>query len=237
MAMVRLIRRFIYQHMYLTNNMKLKNNKGFTLIEMFVVTAIFTVIVGGMYLTLNTGRTTWQRTDAQMQLETDLRQVLEKMSRELRESGSDQNGTMQLTIEDGAGKANSDIVRFSIPVVCKSGTSVIDANGNVAHWGAPLTWGCSSSSCMDADNDCSTVDYKYVEYRIDNSYQLVRRILNGALTLIRTDVFAVNVTDMQGSLSTDSNIVTLTITASGVTHLHLPITISRTQEIHLRNRG
>ena len=138
--------------------MLIKNSQsGFTLPEVMVSILILLIIVAGVYTSFSTGQDTWATTNTQVLLQQDLRTTIEHVSKELQETGS-----AQLIITDGAGFANSDGIRFSIPVICKAGTSIIDANGNVAHWGAPLTWGCFSSTCMDADDNCATVDYQYI---------------------------------------------------------------------------
>lgn len=117
-----------------------KNNLGFTLPELMVVMAIFTIMLAGVYAVLAAGQNAWLGTDAQIQMQQNLRLALEKVSKELHESGADGGGVLQVNINDGGGTSGSDILRFSIPVcVCADG--IIDDNGNVVNWGAPLLWG------------------------------------------------------------------------------------------------
>ena len=207
--------------------------QGFTLVELLVVTAIFSFMLAGGYLILASGQNAWQLTDAQIELQNSLRRTLERVSSELRETGPAGGG---LTIANGGGINGSDIIKFSMPVVCQAGGSVINVNGDVAYWRAPLTWGCRQSTCMDKDNDCATVDYKYVEYRLNASNQLVRRVLDSGSSLVREDIFAQNITDLQASLQ-GAAVVTITATASTKTGLNRQVTAANTMNVYLRNRG
>lgn len=176
-----------------------RRNKGVTLIEVLVVVMLLGFVTGAALMTLQTGRTTWAVTNNQIRLQEDLRKILQRVPRELKESGMDKNGVAQVTIFDGTGVNGSDILRFSIPIICEAGNFLIDANADIAYWGAPLTWGCVDSTCMDADDDCAIAEYKYLEYKIVNTDQFARRVLNDDTppALVRQDVIAENITDFQ----------------------------------------
>jgi len=210
--------------------------KGFSLVEILVVMSIFAMMIGGIYAALHTGKDAWTTAETEGQLRDNLRVTLERISRELRESGST-NGALQVTIFEGGGFNGTDVLRFSMPVICHVGDNVMNATGDVAHWGAPLTWGCSDSSCMDADDNCNTVDYRYVEYEINENNEVLRRVLNNTAQLIREDVFARNISDFQVTLSADQNVVTLNITATRQSDLHRLTTLSRSLDVYLRNRS
>lgn len=212
------------------------NKKGFTMVEMMVVSVILAFIMGGIYMTLSAGRDSFLTTSTQINLNDSLRMTAERVAMELRQSGSTA-GAMQLTIFNGTGVGGSDIIRFSIPVVCQSTGSLINASGDVANWRAPLTWGCTTSACMDADNDCNTIDYKYIEYRLDSSNRLVRRVLDNAAVTVREDIFAQRVSDFQATLSNDQNVVTLVVTAQETNNLNRSLSTSNTINVYLRNRG
>ena len=124
----------------MAGDMQIRGNRGFTLIEALMVMGIFSVIMGATYFVLFSGKSVWATLDVQIQLQENLRNTIGRVSKELKETGADGNGVMQLSISDGTGVNNSDVIRFSIPV-CVCSNIVIDANGNVAHWGAPLAWG------------------------------------------------------------------------------------------------
>ncbi|MFA5089166.1 MAG: prepilin-type N-terminal cleavage/methylation domain-containing protein [Candidatus Omnitrophota bacterium] len=211
--------------------------KGFSLVEVLVVTLILAAIIAGGYTILASGESAWFTTDANIYLSENLRQTVQRISAELRESGSNSLGVMQVSINDGAGVNGTDILRFSVPIVCEAGGTVISSSGDVNHWGAPLTWGCDSPSCMDADNDCSSIDYRYVEYQINANNDLLRRVLDNSGSVVREDIFAQGIVDFQVSLSADQNVVTLICSAQKVSALSRVMSASRTAQVYLRNRG
>lgn len=122
-----------------------------------VTTLIFAVILIGMYSALLAGQSAWSTTDTQIRLQEALRQTLERVGKELGESGSDANGVMQAAIADNTGTNGTDILTFSVPM-CVCSNIPIDNNGNVADWGAPLNWGktnCPSDITLAADGKIS----------------------------------------------------------------------------------
>lgn len=211
--------------------------------ELMVVVFVLTIIMGGSFMVMSSGQAAWFLTDVNIRLEENLRLAFNRLTRELAETGLDEriplNPILQLTILGNAGVNGSDILRFSMPVVCQNNVTVIDPNGYVAYWGAPLTWGCSSSSCMDADNDCATVDYKYLEYSIDNSNRLMRRVLDSNNVLVTAPegetVVARNITDLQANPYSNNEIVTLTMTARAMSATNRLITTSKSVDVRLRN--
>ncbi len=215
----------------------IKNKNGFSFIELMVVLGIFSIMLGSGFTLISTGRDAWFITDAQIELQESLRQTLVKVSKELRETGT---AGGSLTISSG-GVNNSDIVKFSMPILCQAGMNVMDTDSNVAYWGAPLRWGCVNSTCMDKDNNCATIDYKYIQYQLNASGQLVRRVLDDTSALVREDIFAENLTDFQatenGTETVPTTVVTLTATASTKTSLNRQITGSNSLDVYLRNRG
>ncbi len=217
--------------------MKIKVNRGFSLVELMVAVAILTAMMGGVYMSMAAGQNSWANTALQIELQENLRLTLEKISKELRESGSNGAGVMQVTINDNAGVNSSDVIQFFMPVICEAGQTIIDNNGDVANWGAPLTWGCTDSTCMDADDDCSTVEYSYLEYAINNNNQLERRVRNAANALVRTDIFAQKISDFQAAMSVDQNEVTITVTALGTSMKNRTMTMTNSMVVYLRNRG
>ena len=212
-------------------------SNGYTMVEMLVVVAISAFMLTSMFTTLMTGQATWFTADSAIELRDNIRMSSEKIARELRESGFDSTHTAQVTVFDGTGVNATDILRFSMPVLCNTVTSLLDASGNVAHWGAPLTWGCTTSSCMDADNTCATVEYKYVQYEINSSNQLVRKILSPALAVARQETIASNVTNTQITTSVDQNVITIQLTAQKLSPLRKLITLTKSLDVYLRNRG
>ena len=214
----------------------LRDNKGFSVTEIMIVLLIFSIIIVGLYASLSTGQATWFNTETSMELQQTIRKTLQRVARELQESGFDKNNILQVSIGDGIGVNGTDILRFSIPIVCENGASLIDANGDVAYWGEPLTWGCTQSSCMDADNNCLTTDYKYSEYLVNSDNQLVRGVISPAFVLVREDVTAYNIIDFQVSASPDGNVVTLQVTAQKKSVVGATLTATSQVQVFLRNR-
>ncbi len=214
----------------------IKNNRGFNIVELMIVTFIIVIVVGGSFSMLQSSQSAWFTAEANMALEESLRQAINKAVAELNESGEDSAGVLQVSINNGGGAGGSDILKFSIPVICEAGESVMDANGDVAFWGAPLTWGCTDSTCMDADNDCGTVDYKSLEYRLLSGNLLVRRVLDEDDAQVREDVVARNISDFQAALSADQKVVTLTFTAETTSGMSRVMTASKSVSVNLRNK-
>lgn len=84
---------------------------------------------------------------------------------------------------------------------------------------------------------CSVSNNKTVRYLIDANSRLLRRVLNSVGTVVREDIMASNVNNFQAVLSADQNIVALTVTALSSTDQKRQISISRSLNVHLRNRG
>ncbi len=216
---------------------KIRKENGFSLVEMIIVVLLLTIMVGVMYMSLFAGSESWHTTNAQIQLQESLRLTVLRISTELRESGKDKNGASKVTISNNSGVNNSDIITFSIPILCESSGSIIDDDGNVAHWGAPLIWGCHDSACMDADNDCASTDYDQISYSIDANNQLVRKVFNDMGVIVRQDVFAQNIRNFQASMNGDETMVTITINAAKTADSNRQVTADNTIEVYLRNRG
>ena len=125
--------------------MRIRNKNGFTLVEVMIAMALFVVVGTAGSMLLYSGQLSWSVTDTNIQLTENLRQILLRVSVELQESGTNSAGTLQVAVLDNigeGGEGGSDILRFSVPI-CLCGMSVIDDDGEVAHWGAPLLWGQS----------------------------------------------------------------------------------------------
>jgi prepilin-type N-terminal cleavage/methylation domain-containing protein len=208
---------------------------GFTLVELMVVVALLTFLIASTYNTFLTGQSLWLRVDRSIELEDNVRKALDRIAPELAMSGHDKNGFFQVWIGNNGGTDGSDIVRFSIPVICENNGNPVDAEGNAAHWGAPLTWGCAQPSCMDEDNNCDTVEYKYIEYLLNNNHTLVRRVLNYGQVPVREEVIASNITDFQAEANFNQRIITLTLNAQINLLGHSKSTATRQRDIYLRN--
>jgi hypothetical protein len=124
------------------------------MVEMMVSLAVFSVVSMAGFLLFSQGQWAWRTMDANVRLLEDARKVTGRLGMELKESGYDENNVIQVTILDGTGINNSDILRFAVPL-CVCGTSSIDEQGDIKNWGAPMTWGqagCSKNYPLTANN-------------------------------------------------------------------------------------
>jgi len=253
------------------------SKKGVTLIELMVATGIFLFISAASFLVLHVGKIVWSTTDARINITQNLRLTLERISRELQESGEDETGVLQVTVMDGLGNDGTDIIRFSIPM-CPCGISVLNQNGDIAVWGAPFTWretechkdppletngkvkichippgnpgnpqnlevSVSSLNAHLAHGDyvgecgtCVINDYKYIEFRQSTDNRVLRRVLDSGFSIVREDVFAFNISDLQASISVDQKVVTLTVSALSSSNQHQQVNLTRSQNVYLRNK-
>ncbi len=217
------------------NRINSHKTSGFTVIELMIVIAVLAFFVAGVYNTFLTGQSLWSKVDRSIELEENTRKVFDRIAPELAMSGHDSRGFFQVTISNGGGLNGSDILRFSIPVICQTNGNPVDAQGNAAHWGAPLSWGCTDSSCMDRDNSCDTVEYKYIEYLIGNDSSFVRRVLDYSQAVVREDVIAMTISDFQAEANYNQRVLSLTVTAQLNLIGETKISESSQMDIYLRN--
>ena len=231
------------------------NRRGMTFAELLMALGIFSFLLMVIYALMGNARMVYFDVTTSTELRNTLRLSLQKMEMELRNTGYDSCGTAKFEITNGAGVNGSDFVRFSIPVVCSTTATVLDcvntANGAAAncddvdrcvapkhnispgHWGAPLTWGCNNSSCMDADNSCATVEYQYVQYALDSANELVRQVLNPAAAIVTTAVLGKDITTL--TFNVNGQVVTVTATAQKKSSTGRLMTETISQNIRLLN--
>ena len=208
---------------------------GFTFIETIMVVAILSFLIAATYGAFLSGQSIWLKTNTAIEIDEELTKAINRISSELRQSGHDANGVIQLWINPEAGPGQSDIVRFSIPVICETGGNPVDANGETAHWGAPLTWGCGKADCMDENNNCDTVEYKHIQYALDDKNRLLRQVLDFGLNPVREDMIAENITDFQIEPNFDQRMVTILLTARKNPGRHQTIEQKIETRVRLRN--
>ena len=257
----------------------MRQEKGFSIVELMVVAAMFVVVFTAGSMLFAAGHSIWSMTEAKIRMQENLRQILHRIHLELQESGKDKNNVLQVTILNNTGVNNTDILRFAIPL-CPCGTSTVDSNGDIKYWGAPLLWGqvgCSSTYTLDQNNKvkichlppgnpnnkqtlnvsenavkahlahgdwigdcnaCSPATFnRYVEYRMNASGQLLRRVLDVNLALVDEKVFADSVTDFQASLNGGQNTVSLTLQLKKTAALQRQVTTSGGLDVKLRNEN
>ena len=130
------------------------SQKGFSMMEMLVAVALFSIVTMAGFLLFVAGNNAWSVTDAKIQMQQNLRQALQRITSELQQSGEDSSHNLKVTILNGTGVNGSDILRFSIPIcVCRA--QAMDDNGDIRFWGAPLTWlktGCGPDYPLNGNN-------------------------------------------------------------------------------------
>ncbi|MFT5169573.1 MAG: prepilin-type N-terminal cleavage/methylation domain-containing protein [Lysobacterales bacterium] len=255
----------------------MNKSNGFTLVESLVTTLLLGILFTGGSAVMLSGQSAWSETNTQIDLKEKVRFSLLRISKELRESGTDENDVLQVTITNGTGPGNSDIIRFSIPLcVC---SSVMNSDGDIANWGAPLKWGvtgCSRNYTLESNGKvaichfppgnpsnvqnktvtvsalnahlanhgdligactpCTVATNKYIEYRINNNNQLLRRVLTSTYTIVQEDIVTSNISDIKATLSGDQNYITVLIEASGTTTKNRSIEIIKDIDVSLRNK-
>lgn len=95
----------------------------------------------------------------------------------------------------------------------------------------------SHGDWLGACGSCDPVNYtnRFVEYKIDDATRLVRRVLDSNYSLVREDVIAHHLTNVQVNLDTATRTVTITLTLSMNTYPSGTVTMNRTVNIILRN--
>jgi len=207
------------------------SNRGLSFAEMLVAITLAVILLGAGGVMMISGHETWGAGDAHLKVQDSVRFALDRMVSELRLSNT-VSGQGDVQIINGAGLGNSDAIKFSIPVVCQTGADLM-INDAVAHWGAPLRWGCKDASCMDADNNCATVDYKYIYYRVENDGFLERSVLDSLSVPVTIQNMNARLTDLQFSLN--GSVLTITVTTQEETQKGRVVSYTTSQDVYLRN--
>jgi len=210
---------------------RLFSDRGLSFIEMLVAITLAVILLGAGGVMMISGHETWSAGDAHIKIQENVRLALDRMASELRLSNT-VSGQGDVQIIHGAGLGGSDAIKFSIPVVCQTGAELM-VNDAVAHWGASLRWGCKDASCMDADNNCATVDYKYIYYRIENDGFLERRVLDNTNTTVVLVNMDAQLTDLRFFLN--GSVLTITVTVQEETQGGRIVSYTTSQDVYLRN--
>ena len=184
---------------------RLMNNKGFTLAEVLVSVGIWGFIMSVLIICLQLMYNIEKRSSSGIEVGINVTRGLKIVSEELVLSNES-----KVSVIDGVNGA-IDSIRFSIPIVCDD--DMLGVGASVQYWGAPLRWGCDNSTCMDADNNCSTNDYRSIEYKVNEAGYLVRRVLDGSDSLVGEEkIMAINITGLQMSIA-GTNVINVRMTA------------------------
>ncbi len=209
---------------------------AFSLVELMLVAALTAFLTAAVFGLLGNAQTNFFNADASIDLRNSMRLASEKISMELRNTGY-KSAVPQFSILDNTGVGGSDIIRFSIPILCTTTATLLDSSGNPAYWGAPKTWGCDASTCMDANNNCAIQEYKYVQYALNSSNQLERKILDTVLGTVSgtTTIVGQNITNLQATIS--SNQMTVILSGQKISAVKKTLTMSYTNKVFLNNFG
>lgn len=99
--------------------------RGFSIVELLFVVAIFTIICGAIFASLSSGNLLWDTGSTQARLEQEVRKGIDRMYKELKQSAPS-----KVTI--GAGNTS---VAFYVPTDTDNDGDIIDDSGQV-EWGA-----------------------------------------------------------------------------------------------------
>ena len=97
---------------------RLKRLSGISLVETLITVVIFSILVGGVYLTLTVGIGSWQANNVRVELQQELRKSMDWMIADLRQSGSstitnvpaDGNWYSTITFKTSSGVSGGNIV-------------------------------------------------------------------------------------------------------------------------------
>lgn len=142
---------------------------GFSLIEVMVVIAVFSIIIASVFSIMTIGRNAWYQGGTAIDVQQEGRKAMDKMVRELRESGSQK----QNLPTSSPYQANEVIFQISVGV---------DTDGNII-WGATTDW---------ADSTTVTASYA-IKYYLSNN-KIYRSVLNSypSGSVVGTDTIMAN---------------------------------------------
>lgn len=224
---------------------KTKFLRGFTLIELMVVIAIFTVILGASYALMSSGKMIWYSGDVKVELQQDLRQAMDDMSFEISESSPtriaiaaggnsitlqtpvDENGSG--TWEDTDGNGANDFYL----------EDVLNASGNI-RWGGYLR-------AEDKTADSATLNFgnragRQIRYILVGN-GLRRHVLSGGV-IIEDFLLADDIENPVADptlpavfVQLSSDVVEINLSAQKITMDQHPVEYRLTTAIFIKNRN
>ncbi|MBI3312495.1 MAG: prepilin-type N-terminal cleavage/methylation domain-containing protein [Candidatus Omnitrophica bacterium] len=112
----------------------MKTSSGFSLAELLMVVALFSVLACGIVLTLFSAQRSWTVGSGETVLTLELRRGLDQISRELTES---QPAQVQQPAANGQW---GNTIVFRVPRDRDGDGSVLDANGTISEWSNLITY-------------------------------------------------------------------------------------------------
>lgn len=111
--------------------------RGFTLVEILVSCAIFTILILATFQLMEVGRSSWFTTDVTVELRQEIIKTFMRMERELKE-------TRPAQISLGSGTSSS-FLTFRIPQDNNNDGTILDTSGNI-EWSGDITYALNSAS-------------------------------------------------------------------------------------------
>ncbi|MFH1867901.1 MAG: prepilin-type N-terminal cleavage/methylation domain-containing protein [Candidatus Omnitrophota bacterium] len=121
--------------------------RGFTLLEILITVAIFTILVLGVFQLMEAGNRFWLEGGASAELRQDIIRALMRMESELKETRSI-SPAPQINLAIGA---SSPALTFNIPQVDSATGTILNPIGAV-NWSAPITY------ALNANNQITRTD-------------------------------------------------------------------------------
>jgi prepilin-type N-terminal cleavage/methylation domain-containing protein len=111
--------------------------KGFTLVEILVATAIFTILILAGFQVMEVGRSFWFTGDVTVELRQEIIKAFMRMEAELKE-------TRPAQISLGSGTSSSSLT-FKIPQDNNGDGTILDASGNI-EWSGDITYALNGAN-------------------------------------------------------------------------------------------
>ena len=113
---------------------KMKQGKGFTLVEVLVTLVIFSIIYMAVIMCLSTGRTSFYTGDTKIAVQQEIRKAFLVMNQELRQSRP------SLIVGVPADGNNYSTITFNIPADADGDEDVIDDDSGNVEWSENITY-------------------------------------------------------------------------------------------------
>lgn len=178
----------------------LVNRRGFTLMEMMIVVAIFMFIVTAMLWLFSGGKNSWNTQDIQSELYLNARKAMDEMTRELAESG--RNTVTIQVFQDPINSEYHEAICFasgrgSDGVASEDGSHT---NNNYVHWKASgnVDWRSAVIYCPYQTAEGIKQLRRYVDYGTSTTYYGT----TGIFSLTFVSITDTTITLLRGDSST-----------------------------------
>jgi len=157
----------------------LGNDQGFTLVEVLFASALFAIVLAGVYVIYNTNQATYTRGEGRADLQQNARVALDEMTRELLMAGYDPTrvlanpgGYSGLTLGDFAMQSlAASTVRFLADVNGDGDTDVVEFSYNPTHkritrqiWALNGTaFSTAGAQAITEDNTINSLTFTYYD--------------------------------------------------------------------------